>query len=115
MMLTGCEWTPADGLPAPRYDYGEMMHYDEAARIIAVAAEDPSVCLRSNEGDPYATLHWLPNYKVPVDCAGNWTGSNREKWCSRTKSGHGEALSFVCIHYAHLFTYQVRSPAGPCL
>jgi hypothetical protein len=46
-----------------------MMHYDEAARIIAVAMdEDPSVYLQTNEGDPYATLRWLPNYKVPVDC-----------------------------------------------
>ena len=112
MILIGCEWTPAYGLPAPRYDYGDMMHYDEAARIITVAMdEDSSVDLLTNKDDPYATLRWLPNYKVPVDCAGNWTGLNREKWCSRTKSGHSAALSFVCIHYAHLFTYQVRSPA----
>ena len=55
MILIGCEWTPAYGLPAPRFNYGEMMHYDEAARIrvIAVAMdEDPSVYLQTNEGDP---------------------------------------------------------------
>ena len=46
MILTsGCEWTPADGLPAPRYDYGEMMDYGlwRSPRIIEVAMdEDPS-------------------------------------------------------------------------
>jgi hypothetical protein len=110
MILIGCEWTPAYGLPAPRYDYGDMMHYDEAVRIIAVAMdEDSSVDLQTNEGDPYAALRWLPNYKVPSERAGIWTRLNREKWCSRTTSGHSAALSFVCIHYAHLFTHQVRS------
>jgi hypothetical protein len=110
MVLIGCEWTPADGLPAPRYDYGGMMHYDEAARIIAVAMDEyPSVYLQTNEGDPYAELRWLPNYKVRSERAGIWTRLNREKWCSRTTIGHSAALSFVCIHYAHLFTHQVRS------
>jgi hypothetical protein len=64
IILIGCEGTPADGMPAPRYDYGEMMNYDEAARIIAVAMDEyPSVYLQTNEGDPYAELRWLPNYK----------------------------------------------------
>ena len=114
MILIGCEWTPAYGLPVPRYDYSEMMHYDEAGRIIAMAMdEDLSVYLQTDEGDPYAELRWLPNYKVPMDCAGNWHwhGSNNKKWCSRTKNGHSTGLSFVCIHYTHLFTYQVRSTA----
>jgi hypothetical protein len=115
MILTGCEWTPADGPPAPRYDDGEMMDSDEAARIIAVAMEEgPSEYWQTNEpeGDPYATLRWLPNYMIPSERAGIWTRSNREKWCRGTKIGHNEALSFVCIqvHYTHLFTHQVTSP-----
>ncbi len=53
-----------------------MMSCDEAATStnIAVAMDDdPSVYLPTNEGDPYATLRSLPNYKVPSECVEIWT------------------------------------------